>query len=52
MKCRKALPNAALSALVENLVAMKSDGRKGPLGMDISTQRKRASREADPFFAC
>jgi len=28
----------------ENFVAVKSDGRNGPLGMVISTQKKRASR--------
>src|ERR1700733_12464852 len=41
IKCRKVLPNAALSAFVENFVGRKSDGRNGPLGMDIPTQRKR-----------
>ena len=44
IKRSKAFPNSALSAAVENLVAVKSDGRKGPLGMVISTQMKRASR--------
>jgi len=41
---RKVFPNSALSAGVENFVAVKSDGRNGPLGMVISTQMKRASR--------
>ena len=40
----KVFPNSALSAAVENFVAVKSDGRNGPLGMVISTQEKRASR--------
>src|SRR5580692_4276061 len=41
MKYRNVFPKSALSADVENFVGTKSDGRNGPLGMDISMQRKR-----------
>jgi hypothetical protein len=30
MKCKNVFPNSALSAAIENFVAVKSDGRKGP----------------------
>ena len=33
IKRSKVFPNSALSAAVENFVAVKSDGRNGPLGM-------------------
>jgi hypothetical protein len=52
MKCRKALPKSALPAAVEKFVGTNSDGTNGPLGMDILHAKKKASREADPFFAC
>src|SRR5665213_1980228 len=46
MKCNSALPKFALSAAVENCDGAKSEGRNGPFGMTVSTQRKRPA-EAD-----
>src|SRR5665213_4572037 len=46
MKCNNALPKFALSAAVENCDGAKSEGRNGPFGMTVSTQRKRPA-EAD-----
>jgi hypothetical protein len=40
IKRSKVFPNSALSAALENFVAVKSDGRNGPLGMVISAQMK------------
>src|SRR5208337_3500433 len=40
MKRRKWFPNSALSAVVENLVGVNSEGRKGPFGMRCLRRRQ------------
>ena len=45
IKRSKVFPNSALSAAVENFVAVKSDGRNGPLDMMISTATERLTQQ-------
>jgi hypothetical protein len=51
IKRSKVFPNSALSAAVENFVAVKSDGRNGLLGMVISAQKEQGQPKPTLFLA-